>query len=101
MAQKHPAVAAAAAFGVRSDELEWESEIKLDVVVKPGMSVTPEELARFVNDNAPYFLVPRYIELRDALPYTPTNKVEKYKLRDRGVTPETWDRTKSGFELTR
>jgi crotonobetaine/carnitine-CoA ligase len=101
VAQKHSAVAAAAAFGVRSDELEWESEIKLDIVVKPGMTVTPEELARFINDNAPYFLVPRYIELRDALPYTPTNKVEKYKLRARGVTPETWDRMKSGFELTR
>jgi crotonobetaine/carnitine-CoA ligase len=101
VAQKHPAVAAAAAFGVRSDELEWEHEIKLDVIVKPDTSVTPDELARFINDNAPYFLVPRYIELRDALPYTPTNKVEKYKLRARGVTPETWDRMKSGFELMR
>ena len=41
--------------------------------------------------NAPYFFVPRYVEVLDELPCTPTAKVEKYKLRDRGVGPETWD----------
>jgi crotonobetaine/carnitine-CoA ligase len=29
----------------------------------------------------PRFWVPRYIEFRDILPRTPTQKVEKYKLR--------------------
>ena len=100
-AMKHPAVHAAAVFGIPSRELESESEIKLNVVLKPGASVTPAQLARFINDNAPYFLVPRYIEICDALPYTPTGKVEKYKLRALGVTESTWDRLASAFVLAR
>jgi crotonobetaine/carnitine-CoA ligase len=28
----------------------------------------------------------------DTLPTTENGKVQKYKLRDRGVTPDTWDR---------
>jgi crotonobetaine/carnitine-CoA ligase len=100
-AARHPAVAAAAVFGVPSAELESESEMKLNVVLKPGASLEPAELARFINDNAPYFLVPRYIEICAELPYTPTGKVEKYKLRDQGVTAATWDLLASGFELMR
>ena len=101
IAQRHPAVASAAAFGIPSEELSSEHEIKLDVICRSGQSVTPAELARFINDNAPYFLVPRYIELVDELPYTPTNKIEKYKLRSRGVGPRTWDRMKENFEVKR
>jgi len=101
VAVKHPAVAAAAAFGVPSAELESECEIKLDIVLKPGATATPEEVARFINNNAPYFLVPRFIEILDALPYTPTNKIEKYKLRARGATSTAWDRIAAGFAISR
>ncbi len=101
VAGRHPAVAAAAAFGVPSAELASESEVKLNVLLKPGQMLEPETLARFINDRAPYFLVPRYIEICDELPYTPTGKVEKYKLREIGITPSTWDRQMSDFELNR
>jgi crotonobetaine/carnitine-CoA ligase len=37
----------------------------------------------------------------DNLPLTPTEKVQKYKLRERGVTPETWDRKAAGFVVER
>ena len=60
-----------------------------------------DSLCRFVNDNAPYFFVPRYVEFLDELPQTPTNRVQKYKLRERGVTPETWDGRAEGFEIER
>lgn len=101
VAARFPAVAEAAAYGVPCAELESEHEIKLDVVAKPGVEVEPEALARFINDNAPFFLVPRYIEVVAGLPHTPTNKVEKYKLRARGLTPATWDRLSSAFTLAR
>jgi crotonobetaine/carnitine-CoA ligase len=97
----HPAVAQVAAHGVTSEELEAEAEMKVCVVRKPGARVTAEELARFVNDTAPYFFVPRYVEFLDALPQTPTGRVQKYKLRERGVTPDTWDARAAGFEVTR
>lgn len=96
---QHPAVAAVACFGIPSEHIQNEAEVKIDVVLKPGMSVTHEELARFINDNAPYFFVPRYIEFVKELPYTPTNKVQKFKLREKGLTPDTWDRTKTDFKL--
>ena len=33
--------------------------------------------------------------------YPPTGKVEKFKLREMGVTGETWDLKKSSFEVMR
>jgi crotonobetaine/carnitine-CoA ligase len=97
----HPAVAECAAYGITSAELESEAEIKVDVVAKPGACVKPDELARFVNDNAPYFFVPRYIELVAELPHTPTGRVQKYLVRRRGVTEATWDRDAAGFVVHR
>jgi hypothetical protein len=42
--------------------------------------------------NSAAFMVPRYIEFLPRLPKTPTEKVEKFRLRQAGVTPGTWDR---------
>lgn len=100
-ARRHPAITDCAAFGVPSEELESEQEIMLDVILKPGHALQPEELARFINDNAPYFFVPRYIHFVDSLPYTPTNKVQKFRLRERGVTATTWDARAAGFKVER
>jgi len=100
-ARKHPAIADVAAFGVPSAELESEQELMLDVIVKPGRTLQALELAQFINDNAPYFFVPRYIQFVESLPYTPTNKVQKYRLRERGLTPTTWDARAAGFKPQR
>jgi crotonobetaine/carnitine-CoA ligase len=97
----HPAVAEAAAHGVPSAELASEAELKVCIVRQPDAEVTAEEIARFVNDNAPYFFVPRYVEFVDDLPRTPTGRVQKFKLRERGVTPGTWDARAAGFEVRR
>ena len=97
----HPAVAQCAAHAVPSAELEAEAEMKLCVVLKPGQTATPEALCRFVNDSAPYFFVPRYVEFVDELPRTPTLRVQKYRLRERGLTPATWDAVSAGFVVRR
>ena len=97
----HPEVQEVAAHGVVSAELEAEAELKVAVVRAPGSELTAEVLARFVNENAPYFFVPRYVEFLDELPHTPTGRVQKFKLRERGVTPETWDGRAVGFEVKR
>ena len=97
----HPAVLQCAVHGVVSEELEAEAELKACVVCKPGESLDAATLARFVNDNAPYFFVPRYIEFVETLPATPTGRVQKYKLRERGVTADTWDARAEGFEIRR
>ena len=48
-----------------------------------------------------YFAVPRYVEFSESLPKTATARVEKYKLREQGVTGDTWDREKAGYKLKR
>jgi crotonobetaine/carnitine-CoA ligase len=100
-ARRHPAIADCAAFGIQSEELESEQEIMLDVILKPGQALQAVELAQFINDNAPYFFVPRYIHFVASLPYTPTNKVQKFRLRERGVTTTTWDARTAGFKAER
>ncbi len=95
----HPAVAQSAAHGVTSQELDSEAEVKVCAVLAEGQTLEAEELARFINDNAPHFFVPRYIEFVDTLPSTPTGRVQKFKLRERGLTPKTWDAKQAGFQV--
>jgi crotonobetaine/carnitine-CoA ligase len=98
---RHPEVSEAAAFGIPTEALASEDELKLNVVLAEGSTLTPEAICTFINENAPYYFVPRYLEIVDSLPYTPTNKVEKYKLREAGVTPATWDSKAAGFKAVR
>ena len=63
------------------------------IVLRDGAAVEPAELARFCEARLPHFAVPRYIDLVADLPRTENGKVQKYKLRERGVTPTCWDRT--------
>jgi crotonobetaine/carnitine-CoA ligase len=45
--------------------------------------------------------VPRYLESVDEFPLTPNGKVQKYVLRERGVTAATWDREAAGVTVSR
>jgi crotonobetaine/carnitine-CoA ligase len=99
----HPAILESAAIGVPSELAE--EDVKLAVVLRPGVSLDPEELVEFCTERLPKFMVPRYVEFLDALPRTPTDKVAKYRLRaagDQGITSSTWDaEAGSGETLTR
>ncbi|WP_163509538.1 AMP-binding protein [Fodinicola acaciae] len=89
----HPDVIECAATGVPS-ELEDE-DVKLTVVLRPGTTLEHEDLVAFCEERLPRFMVPRYVEFVDALPRTATDKVAKYKLKERGdhgLTASTWDR---------
>ena len=97
--RRHPEVQDVAAFGIPSAELDSEDELKLNVVLKPGALLDANTLCRFINEHAPHFFVPRYLDFVDALPYTPTNKVQKYLLRQQGISPQTWDRNAADFEV--
>lgn len=99
--RKHPDVKDVAAFGVPSKEVQGESELKINVVLKPGATVTHEALAEFINNNAPYYFVPQYLEFAETLPYTPNNKVQKFVLREEGITPNTWSLKQSGYKVKR
>ena len=66
------------------------------IILHPGRTPTEPELIQFCEPRLPYFAVPRYLEFVSDLPSTESGKVQKYKLRERGVTDNTWDREAAG-----
>lgn len=97
----HPDVAEVAAFGRQSAELESEAELALAVVARAGASLVADGLARFINDHAPYYFVPRYIEIVEDLPRNAQFKTDKVSLRSRPLADGVWDRDTAGFEVSR
>ncbi|MCA2371099.1 AMP-binding protein [Agrobacterium genomosp. 3 str. CIP 111-78] len=95
-ALSHPGIREAAAVGVPSG-MESDDDIKLCIVADAGE--TPENVLRYLADRLPHFMMPRYIEMRESLPRTSTNKVRKRELRESGISEETWDRQASGIRL--
>ncbi|MDB5428915.1 MAG: hypothetical protein JWP35_31 [Caulobacter sp.] len=98
---QHEGVADVAAYGVQSEELASEQELAICVIPKPGVEIDPAELAAFINDRAPYYFVPRFIEFVADLPRNAHGRTIKNELRDRGASAGAWDRDQSGFRARR
>jgi crotonobetaine/carnitine-CoA ligase len=86
----HPDVAEAAAFPVSSELAE--DEVMVSIVPRDDHALTPAVLAEYCKGRMPAFAIPRFIEFVTALPMTENGKVQKFKLRERGVTAVAWDR---------
>ncbi|HVA30935.1 MAG TPA: ATP-dependent acyl-CoA ligase [Gaiellaceae bacterium] len=95
----HEDVAAAAVVPVPAEV--GGDEVLAFVVLRDGAAPTPEDLIAFCEPRLAYFAIPRYVEFLDAFPLTSSGKVEKYKLRERGVTGSAWDRERAGYVLRR
>jgi carnitine-CoA ligase len=94
----HPQVLESAAVGV-PDAL-GEEEVKVIVVPRPGERIDPLSIVQWAETRMAYFMVPRYVEIRDALPKTETQKVQKAVLREAGPGA-AWDREAAGYRLRR
>ena len=97
----HPAVARCAAVAVRRSSAPGaDEEIKIVVELVVGQTLEAEALIRWLIPRTPRFMIPRYVEFMDALPLTPTQKVRKEVLRQRGIA-DVWDREAAGVEIPR
>jgi crotonobetaine/carnitine-CoA ligase len=96
---RHPAVERAAVHAVPSELTE--DDIKVCLTLRPGLDLTPEEIFEFAKANLPYFAVPRYVEVCDALPLNAMGRIMKHVLRERGVTAGTWDLEAMGLVVGR
>lgn len=88
-------VAEVAAYAVPAGPEGTEDEVMLAVVPgagPAGNALDGAKVAAFADSVLPRFARPRYIDVVQAIPKTPTEKVRKSELRRRGVTVGTWDR---------
>lgn len=96
---QHPAVDDCGVIAVPAEVEAGEDEVKACVVLKKDASLTPEELIAWCDERMPHFVVPRYLEFYDVLPKTPTEKIQKAKLREAAFGKNTWDRVAAGYKL--
>ena len=85
-----PGVVEAAAYGVPSEL--GEDEVMVAVVLEDGLALDLDALVEHCRERLAYFAVPRYVRVVDELPKTPSQRVQKFKLREQGVTADTIDR---------
>lgn len=76
---EHPAVSQVAVIGVPHEK--WGEAVKAFVVLKPGMSADPDELAGMVAERKGSYQAPKFVEFVEAIPQTPVGKPDKKALR--------------------
>ncbi len=80
-----------------------EDEVKAYITPRPGESVEPAEVIYWCAEHLAYFKVPRYIEVRDELPRTPSLRVRKDVLRQEreDLITGSFDREAAGIQIRR
>lgn len=95
----HPSIEETAVVGVPSELTE--EEVLAVVKVKEGLEVAPEAILDHAQERLPHFAVPRYVRFVSELPKNPQQRIQKFLLREQGITPDTWDRESIGYVVTR
>jgi len=78
-----------------------EDDVKAVLVLVEGERVEPDELFAFFKQSLPYYAIPRYVDVIDALPRNAVGRVMKHKLREAGNTASTIDCEALGLTLSR
>lgn len=96
---QHPAVHEAAAVPVASEL--GEDEVMVYLVATAGATISFPEIIQFCGEHMPYFMVPRYLDVVNELPKTPSEKIEKYKLKAAAAEriDQLWDRDDAGIVI--
>lgn len=97
--KRHPTVLDCAVIAVPSEL--GEDEVKAYVTPRPPESIDPESIVYWCGENLAYFKVPRYIEVREELPRTPSLRVRKDLLRQEkeDLIEGCFDREEAGIRL--
>ena len=97
--KRHPTVLDCAVIAVPSEL--GEDEVKAYVTPRPPASVDPETIVRWCAENLAYFKVPRYIEVREEMPRTPSLRVRKDLLRQEreDLIEGCFDREAAGIQI--
>lgn len=78
-----PEIADVQVIGV--PDVKYGEELMAWVKLRPGASLTGEELRSFCKGKIATYKIPRYWKFVDAFPMTVTGKIQKYKMREVAV----------------
>ena len=97
--KRHPGVLDCAVIAVPSEL--GEDEVKAYVLPRAAGAVEPQDVVYWCAENLAYFKVPRYIELREDLPRTPSLRVRKDVLRQEreDLIEGCFDRERAGIQV--
>jgi len=76
----HPAIQNIAVVGV--PDPKFVEETAAWIKLRPGKSLTEEELRQFCKGKLAHYKVPRYIQFVEEFPMTVTGKIQKFKIRE-------------------
>ena len=84
---KHPAVAVAVAVGIPDPERPGSERVKAFIKLREGYEgkVSAEDIIAYSRDNLPPYAAPKFVEFRDDMPLTATEKLFKKALRDEEI----------------
>ncbi len=76
----HPKIADVQVIGV--PDPRYGEELCACVVVKPGESLSEDEVRAYCKGRIAHYKVPKYIRFVDAFPMTVTGKIQKFRMRE-------------------
>ena len=76
----HPAIADVQVIGVPDER--YGEELMAWIILRPGASLTDDDVKEFCRGQIAHFKIPRYVKLVDSFPMTVTGKVQKFKMRE-------------------
>ena len=79
----HPDIVDVQVVGV--PDVRYGEELMAWVQVRPGATLTVEDVRSFCQGRIAHYKVPRYVHVVDEFPMTVTGKVQKYKMREAAI----------------
>ncbi len=76
----HPNILDAAVVGVPDEK--WGEVGKAYIVLKPGESMSEEEVFRFLQGKVGKYKIPKYLQFVEELPKTASGKIQKFLLKE-------------------
>jgi crotonobetaine/carnitine-CoA ligase len=86
-----PYITEAAAYAISAEGGDgMEDEVMVALMTNNHVSINFEELLVMAKRNLAKFAIPKYLRIMKEFPKTQTGKIQKNKLREQGVTVDTW-----------
>ena len=80
---QHPAIEDVQIVGI--PDRKYGEEVLAWIKLRPGSSVTEQDLRDFCRASLAHYKTPRHIKFVDSFPTTVTGKIQKYKIRELAI----------------